>query len=135
MADDDTAEHMLIQMAADQAELDADFSFYECGEDLLSNLRNIAHPNDLPQIIILDLRMPGLDGYATLDQLHGDPALWAIPVVVLTSSAREAERSLSLSRGASLFQEKPEDFSKLVSLARGLPLLAICWDGAITSNR
>lgn len=129
MADDDSAEHMLMQMAAEEAGLDADFSFYDSGVDLLATLRNTPLAEDLPQIIILDLRMPGLDGYGTLDELQGDPRLWPIPVVLLTSSTRESEKSISLGRGARIFQQKPEDFSKLVALARGLPILAISWDG------
>jgi CheY-like chemotaxis protein len=125
MADDDRAEHLLLMMAADEAGIDASLSFHDGGQELLDHLRGIEQPDDLPNVILLDLRMPGVDGYATLDELQADPTLWKIPVVVFTSSTRPVERALSYDRGARLFQTKPHDFSKLVSLVRGLPLLTL----------
>jgi CheY-like chemotaxis protein len=125
MADDDRAEHLLLMMAADEAGIDAQLSFHDGGQQLLDQLRTAADSGLLPDVILLDLRMPGTDGYAALDELQADPDLGQIPVVVFTSSTRPVERALSYDRGARLFQTKPHDFSKLVSLVRGLPLLAM----------
>ncbi len=129
MADDDTAEHLLMAIAAEEAEINAEFSFFVTGDELLEALHDAAHPHQLPQIIILDLRMPGLGGYEILDRLQKDPALWPIPVVVFTSSTRPVDRTLGLEHGARLFQNKPDDFAKRVSLARALSILAIDWTG------
>ena len=73
-----------------------------------------------PDVVILDLKMPVLDGYATLARLRADPATAGIPVVIATAS--EAERSHMLAEGAAAFVTKPIDALQLlreVSLALG----------------
>ena len=71
-----------------------------------------------PDLVVLDLRMPVLDGYATLARLRADPATAAIPVVIAT--AADDQRSRSLAEGAAAFITKPIDARQLlreVSLA------------------
>ena len=125
MADDDASEHVLMRLAADEADIGVDLFCYCSGDELLRCLRLIEDPVELPEIIILDLRMAGLGGYGTLDELQADPDLWEIPVMVFTSSTRPVEKSLSYERGARLFQTKPSEFEQLVSLVNALPLLTL----------
>jgi CheY-like chemotaxis protein len=73
-----------------------------------------------PDVVVLDLRMPVLDGYATLARLRADPATATIPVVIATGA--EDQRSRSLAEGACGFITKPIDARQLlreVSLALG----------------
>lgn len=73
-----------------------------------------------PDVVVLDLRMPVLDGYATLARLRADPATAGIPVVIATGA--DDQRSRSLAEGAAGFITKPIDALQLlreVSLALG----------------
>lgn len=119
MVDDDRSEHALLVMAAQEAGVRADFEFYEDGAELLLHL-NGRTKDDLPDVLVLDLRMPGLDGHRTLDELQLDPVLCQIPVVVFTSSPRPVDRRESLDRGAVSYTLKPSDFEGMVNFARGL---------------
>lgn len=125
LVDDDPAQHVMMAMAIKNADVSASLASFYSGEALLEALDDSSRPPFRPDVIVLDLRMPGLGGYGTLDRLQAHPEHWAIPVVVFTSSDRPAERALSLERGARIFQPKPSKLSQLESLVFGLPLLVL----------
>lgn len=120
MADDDYNDHLFMLMAAEEAGLDADFRFLDDGAQLMLALTSITDPADLPDIIVLDLRMPRLDGHGTLKSLQEHPELWQIPVVVYTSSTRPVDQTTSFDRGARWFETKPSRFPDMVAFARRL---------------
>jgi CheY-like chemotaxis protein len=66
-----------------------------------------------PQIVILDLMMPGVDGFEILSRLHSNPVTCQIPVVVCTILPQE---ELALSLGASAFMHKPVMQEKLLAV-------------------
>jgi CheY-like chemotaxis protein len=72
------------------------------------------HANGLPVVILLDLKMPKLDGLEVLRQLRNDPALKAIPVVMVTSSREEQDLLRSYELGVNAYVVKPVDFQKFV---------------------
>lgn len=72
------------------------------------------HANGLPVVILLDLKMPMLDGLEVLRQLRNDPALKAIPVVMVTSSREEQDLLRSYELGVNAYVVKPVDFQKFV---------------------
>lgn len=113
MVDDDPSEHVLMRAAAREANIASEFTFFEDGADALLHL--VGTPaEDLPDVIVLDLRMPGLDGHSTLDELQADPLLWQVPVVVFTSSPRKSDIETSIDRGAVSYVVKPSDFDTMV---------------------
>ncbi|MEZ5375569.1 MAG: response regulator [Acidimicrobiales bacterium] len=118
MADDDYNDHLFMLMAAEEARLDADFRFLDDGAQLMLALTSVNDPTDLPDIIVLDLRMPRLDGHGTLKQLQEHPDLWQIPVIVYTSSTRPVDQTTSFDRGARWFETKPSRFPDMVAFAR-----------------
>lgn len=63
-----------------------------------------------PGLILLDLKMPGIDGFEVLRRIKADPILRRIPVVVLTSSLEEGDRALSYDCGANSYLVKPLNF-------------------------
>ena len=113
MVDDDPSEHVLMRAAALEANIASHFTFFEDGADALLHLIG-APVEDLPDVIVLDLRMPGLDGHSTLDELQADPVLWQVPVVVFTSSPRPSDIKTSIDRGAVSYVVKPSDFDTMV---------------------
>lgn len=73
-----------------------------------------------PDLILLDLNMPRMDGREALRRLKADPSLARIPVVVLTTSGAEFDIEQSYGDGALSFITKPGTFDGLVELARAL---------------
>ncbi len=60
-----------------------------------------------PDLVILDLTMPGMDGFAVLSELRHDPDFAATPVLAVTANAMPGERSKALAAGFSDFMTKP----------------------------
>jgi len=69
-----------------------------------------------PDIVLLDLNMPKMDGRAVLAQLKGDPRLMTIPVVVLTTSEAEEDILQSYELHANCYVQKPVDLDKFISI-------------------
>lgn len=69
-----------------------------------------------PGLILLDLRMPRIDGLEVLKTIKSDPDLARIPVVVLTTSSAEADMAKAYDHHANSYLVKPVDFSMFVSL-------------------
>ena len=67
----------------------------------------------LPRLILLDLKMPKVDGFQVLRHLKAQPKTASIPVVVLTSSALESDVQKAYSLGATSYVVKPIDFEEL----------------------
>jgi two-component system, response regulator len=92
----------------------------EALEYLLGESGGPASPEVLPQLILLDLKLPRMDGLEVLRRLRADTRTRHIPVVVLTSSAEESDLVSSYQLGANSYIRKPVDFSEFVEAARHL---------------
>ncbi len=79
-------------------------------------------PNDLPQIVLLDLKLPKLDGFEVLTRLRADPRTKLIPVVILTSSREDQDIARGYDLGANSYVRKPVDFEQFVEAVRQLGL-------------
>ncbi|MBZ0227617.1 MAG: response regulator [Bauldia sp.] len=73
-----------------------------------------------PDLVLLDLNLPGIDGREVLRQVKQDPALRAIPVVVITSSEAEADIIKSYESHANCFISKPIDFEGFLHVVRSI---------------
>lgn len=72
----------------------------------------------LPDLILLDLKMPGIDGFEVLRQLKDTPLLKRLPVIILTSSEEEGDLGLSYDRGANSYLVKPVSFEGFLKVVR-----------------
>lgn len=72
------------------------------------------HP--LPDLILLDLKMPGIDGFEVLRQVKAAPLVKRIPVVILTSSHEEGDRAMSYDIGANSYLVKPVSFEGFLAV-------------------
>jgi two-component system, response regulator len=81
----------------------------------------------VPLLIILDLRLPGMDGKEVLKRIRTDPKTKHVPVVVLTSSDEEADINESYSLGANSYIRKPVELSRFTEAVKhvGLYWLAL----------
>src|SRR6267154_2329078 len=76
--------------------------------------------NETPAVMLLDLKLPKIDGLEVLQQIKSDERLRMIPVVVLTSSHEEKDMVRSYSLGVNAYVVKPVDFHEFVNAVREL---------------
>jgi two-component system, response regulator len=79
-------------------------------------------PHDLPQTILLDLKLPKVDGLEVLKRIRADERTNLLPVVILTSSKEERDIVQSYRNGANSYVRKPVDFNEFLEAARQLGL-------------
>ena len=85
------------------------FAMHEGGSGLSAAIATI------PDIVILDLRLPDMDGFAVLQQLQQHDIARLIPVIVVSANVAERAKREAILLGAHCFIEKPYDFRKLVA--------------------
>ena len=76
------------------------------------------HPNGLPVLVLLDLKMPRVDGLEVLRQMKADPVLKKIPVVMMTSSREQADLNLSYELGVNSYVVKPVKFQAFIDAVK-----------------
>jgi two-component system response regulator len=79
-------------------------------------------PRETAQVVLLDLKLPKLDGLEVLRALRGDPRTRRLPIVILTSSAEEQDVIRGYDLGANSYIRKPVDFTQFVEAVRQLGL-------------
>lgn len=71
-------------------------------------------PFDLPQVILLDLKLPKVDGLEVLRRIRAESRTRMLPVVILTSSKEDQDRISAYTSGANSYVRKPVDFNQFV---------------------
>lgn len=79
-------------------------------------------PLEHPAVVLLDMKMPKVDGLEVLSQVKGNPDLRMIPIVMLTSSREERDLVESYKRGVNAYIVKPIDFEQFVGAVKQLGL-------------
>lgn len=81
-----------------------------------------------PHVILLDLRLPKIDGLEVLKEIKASDELRRIPVVVLTTSEAEGDVSTAYENHANSYLVKPVDFDKFTKLMNGLGFYWLSWN-------
>ena len=122
IADDDADDRMMIKEALEENNFSHSVQFVEDGEELLDYLHQrgkfLTEKVHKPNLIILDLNMPKIDGREALSQIKSSAAFKRIPVIVLTTSRAEEDIIRTYDLGVNSFICKPVHFNDLVIVAR-----------------
>ena len=81
--------------------------------------------SDMPQLILLDLKMPKLDGLEVLQRIREDERTRILPVVILTTSSEDKDRIESYKLGANSYIRKPVDFNQFLEAVQQLGLYCL----------
>jgi two-component system response regulator len=81
--------------------------------------RSFDHP---PRVVLLDLKLPKLNGLEVLKRLKSDPRTRTVPVVILTSSKEESDLVASYNLGANSYVQKPVDFDRFREIVKSTGL-------------
>ncbi len=88
------------------------------GEEVLAMITEWDHGRPLPLIIILDLKLPKINGFEVLRAIKQHQAYHVIPIIVMTSSAEDKDIRAAYKLGANSYITKPVSFTKLIALAK-----------------
>jgi two-component system, cell cycle response regulator len=78
-----------------------------------------------PDLLVLDVMLPGLDGFEVCHRLRCDPATEKLPILILSAKGQESDRNVALQVGANAFLPKPIDRLTLLSKMTELPNLSV----------
>lgn len=116
VAEDNDDHALLIEMALERAaDIPVDVRRARNGEEAVALLEESP-----PDLLLLDLKMPGMAGHEVLERVKGDEELRRIPVAVLTSSDRDEDVARSYGLGGNHFITKPESPGELEQRLRAL---------------
>ncbi len=90
------------------------------GETALEFLRSESLDSPRPDLVLLDLNLPGMDGREVLESIKSDPELRQIPVVVLTTSAEERDVIRAYDAHVNAYVTKPLDFHDFIDAVRSI---------------
>ncbi|MEO6302646.1 MAG: response regulator [Bacteroidia bacterium] len=120
VADDDPDEHYLIHNAIhkvnEYAEIHSVFTGFQLFEFLFNKGMYENQDVSMPDVILLDINMPILNGFEILKTIKETPQLNNIIIYILTTSNREEDRIKALGLGANGYYIKPNDFNDLKTI-------------------
>jgi len=138
---EDSEDHIfLLQLAFKKAQISNPIQEARSGEEAIAYLAGTGTFSDwsrypLPAIVLLDLKMPGIDGFGVLRWIREQPGLKNLRVVMLTSSDLDQEVGLAHELGAKSFLTKPVDLDRLVEMTRAFKTYWLDFDKAPPAHR
>lgn len=122
LVEDDATHAMLIMRTFERLDLPADLDWVKDGEEALNYLHKYKDERDhrVPNLIILDLRLPKLDGHEVLREIRQSEELSTIPVVILSTSKVNEDILKAYTNRANGYLVKPVDFDKLQEMIKYL---------------
>lgn len=117
LIEDDTIETMKFERVVQSMDMDVAVTVVNNGAEALSNLQ---HSDDLPDLVLVDLNMPKMDGLEFLGHLRGHDRLKYLPTVVLTTSDHQKDIRQSYEAGVAGFMVKPLKYDDYITAIKAL---------------
>jgi CheY-like chemotaxis protein len=123
LVEDDPDDVALFRRAMQKAGIAAELQLAEDGDEAIRFLQSKAESEGdarLPQILLLDLKMPRKSGWEVLEWIRRHPALRRMPVIIFTSSRERSDIIRSYELGANSYLAKPVAFDQLKEMVRAM---------------
>ncbi len=122
LVEDNPADARLTQEAIRDTDFEYRLHLAEDGDEAMEFLRNVGEHSESPRpdLILLDLNLPGMDGREVLAEIKADDSLGAIPVVVLTTSTAQQDLLYSYGLRANSYVNKPIDRLRFNDMIRSV---------------
>lgn len=122
LVEDDLGDAGLVKIAMRKGEFDVRLHHVMNATDAFAFLRRIGEHHDAPRpdLLLLDLNLPGRSGLEVLEEVKADPELRSMPVVVLSTSEAERDVMRSYGVGANSFVSKPMDADAFAHAIHGI---------------
>jgi CheY-like chemotaxis protein len=119
--EDSVADAKLFGIALDESGSSSEVMLAEDGDDALRKLAAIVS-GDIPRpdVVVLDINLPRVNGIDVLRRIKGDPELRTIPVVVFSTSRAEVDVAAAYACGASSYVVKPVDLHRFIEVVRSI---------------
>lgn len=133
LVEDDLAHAEIVRRNFERSRVANELIHVEDGQaalDFLQRQGAFAAPGRAPKpdLVLLDLRLPKVDGLEVLRRVKSDPELTSIPVIVLTTSAAESDMVRAYDAHANSYLVKPVDFPQFVELLDTLGYYWLAWN-------
>ena len=118
LAEDNDGDVFLVRRALEKQGLQHELTVARNGEEAIKLLDHAGRDADFeaPDLIVLDLNLPKVDGAQLLLRIRKSPLLGATPVIILTSSDSPKDRESALELGANMYFRKPTDLQSFMHL-------------------
>lgn len=124
MAEDDMDDRLLFKEAFNESWAEVSLEFVDDGVELMQRLEDLFadRHRQLPDLLLLDLNMPRMDGREALQAIRDHSGLKHLPVIIFTTSRAELDVLISYQLGANSYVTKPNRYDELVQLLRSMEL-------------
>lgn len=135
LVEDNPSDVGLTQRALAKARIGNPLVVAEDGEEALDYIRGSGayagrNVEDLPALVLLDLKLPGISGLEVLKQIRSDPRARRLPVVILTTSKEDQDVAAGYDLGVNSYVRKPVDFNQFALAVEQLGLYWLVWNEA-----
>lgn len=116
LAEDNKDDVYLVRQALDEARLNYDLAVIEDGQKALDVVSNVGTSGIRPDVLLLDLNLPKVDGHTILSAFRANPATATTPVIVVTSSEAPSDLRRIREAGADRYFQKPTELREFLRL-------------------
>jgi chemotaxis family two-component system response regulator Rcp1 len=120
LVEDNPGDALLTEEALKEGKVKCRLTVIQDGEAALAHLRSMPSRGNRPDLILLDVLLPKVDGVEILRQIKSDPELRKIPVIVITGSKDDPIRAKVRSLHANAFMTKPVDVDQFLEAVKSI---------------
>jgi CheY-like chemotaxis protein len=117
LAEDNPGDILLVRQALEEHQVQHDLHVVKDGAEALKFIANI-HDNNCPDVVLLDMNLPKIDGPEVLSELRNHPRCARTPVIVMSSSDSKQDRQRMEKLGVTRYFRKPTDLDAFLQLGK-----------------